>query len=413
MRTHELSVTTPGTSTAPPSRRRPPSWLWVPLTIFLTARLLSAGLLAWASRSQPSTGTLARAADPLRGYFVFRPTPDSPGYSGMLANWDGQWYRRIAEAGYPDVPPDGSAADGWTWAFPPGYPLLVRAVMRLTGLGFEATVTVLGVVLGGAAMVLLYRLLAPSAGGWLAGVAVAATSCFVSAPLLQVAYSEGLALLLVVGVLTLVRDERYALASVLVLALGMTRIVTLPLLVVVAVHVWSRWRAGRRWRPTQLAGIGVLAAACVVGMVLWSLVASLLEPDATGAHRAGRQASGFSYGLAGFFYRANPLAVLLLVALLVLVARVLGGTFAGRVPSEVRTWGWAYLGFLVLVVPPTPGYLRYLLLAFPLGLPLAGPDERPSRARVALVAVALLGLLVLQAWWVRDLYTVGETSLLP
>ncbi|HMN06987.1 MAG TPA: hypothetical protein PKD45_14815 [Flavobacteriales bacterium] len=67
---------------------------------------------------------------------------------------DAGWYQRIAEQGYPEMPP-GADLGHWRggdihqteWAFSPLYPLLVRGLMDMTGLAFAQIVLGLGLLL--------------------------------------------------------------------------------------------------------------------------------------------------------------------------------------------------------------------------------------------------------------------------
>ncbi|HVD23850.1 MAG TPA: hypothetical protein VNC23_12220, partial [Lapillicoccus sp.] len=66
---------------------------------------------------------------------IMYPTGEAPGYWVVMANWDGQWYQQIADVGYPNPLPldDTGHVDMNAWAFFPLYPMIVGALMRLTG----------------------------------------------------------------------------------------------------------------------------------------------------------------------------------------------------------------------------------------------------------------------------------------
>lgn len=119
-----------------------------PLTIFFVARAISGVMLAVGANRQ------AALDDASGGYKVTVPTPESPGYLGVVTNWDGQWYRAIAEHGYPAALPqvDGDVVPN-EWAFTPGYPLTVRAVMFLARIDFPLAATIVSLVCGATAMV--------------------------------------------------------------------------------------------------------------------------------------------------------------------------------------------------------------------------------------------------------------------
>ena len=61
-----------------------------------------------------------------------------PDYLQFAQFWDSGWYHTIATTGYPAVLPfiDGHVAAN-AWAFMPGYPFLVRALMEVTALPWE------------------------------------------------------------------------------------------------------------------------------------------------------------------------------------------------------------------------------------------------------------------------------------
>ena len=144
--------------------------------------------------------------------FIWRPAGPDPGYLTVLGNWDGQWYGEIATNGYPSELPreDGEVIPN-VWAFYPLFPYLVRLVMVLSHLPFEVAATLITMTAGAAAVLLLYRLVAPVGGHFNALTTVTALSFFPAAPVLQAAYADSLTLLLVVVCLTLLRDRRFPL----------------------------------------------------------------------------------------------------------------------------------------------------------------------------------------------------------
>jgi hypothetical protein len=91
--------------------------------------------------------------------------------------------------------------------------MMVRALMWATGLGFGVSATILNLLAGSVTMLLLYRLLEPYAGRFVAGSAVALLSTFVSAPVLQLAYKDGFALMLIVLAMLLIARHRYCTRS--------------------------------------------------------------------------------------------------------------------------------------------------------------------------------------------------------
>ena len=394
------------------TRDAPGRWYLVPLVVFALSRLVDTIFIALAARRQVAL-TATR-----QDYHVFDPTPASPGYSGVVANWDGQWYWRIATFGY-QVPAPGSAGERdalWAWAFPPGYPAVVRGVMSVTGLSFTWAASVVSVLAGAAAMVLMYRLVLRYAGRWLATVTVVLSCFFISAPLLQVAYSESLALLLLMAVLNLLADRRYAFAALCVVLLSVTRIVTLPLLLVVIAHGWARWRTeGAFWRTEKRAGffLALVGVTSVVGTVLWMLIAALFIGWEAGTKRSMNQRGAFQGWYRDVYEIFGPTGLILLVLFVVLLALNLL-TQRGRVwGPELRAWSFAYPLYLFWFTPLLPAVFRYLLLVPTLPVILLGIPKRATRYAVALVVLAVAGLLLAQYWYAGNILVVFTEGLRP
>ena len=346
-----------------------PLSIWLPLAIFALTRFYGFVVIALAALHQVA---LPSPAHP--GIYQFTAHPSSPGYLGLITNWDGQWYERIATIGYhlPAVgDPHGKDALQ-AFAFPPLFPVVIGAMMTVTGLSFAVCVTVVNLLAGAAAMVVMFALVERTAGRFAAGSAVLFTSCFVAAPLFQAAYSEAIALLLVCTVLLLIARRRYGWAVVAVILLSLTRLVTPPLAIVVLVHAAVRYR-GRAEDPirrSEMAGMTVLAVVSVSSVTLWSTIT-----------------------------KAITNGVALLVVLFVVVAiSPLTRTWG----VEVRTWFAIYPIFLFFVAGVHAGVFRYFLLAFPLALLLVGSPERqeiPRRRAILVVAVCVISL-ALQVPWV-------------
>jgi len=204
---------------------------------------------------------------------VYSPAPASPGYLTAITNWDGQWYLRIVQQGY-DVSAVTSYeqfAKAFALNQPPLFPMIIRAVMWATGLGFGAAATMVNLLVGSVTVLLLYRLIEPYAGRFVAGSAVALLCTFVSAPVLQLAYKDGLALMFIVLAMLLISRRRYWLAVLAILALSLTRQVTPPLAVVIAAHAWTRFR-NRQDPPIGRAEVIAMAAVFVTslaGLFAW------------------------------------------------------------------------------------------------------------------------------------------------
>jgi len=343
------------------------------------------------------------------GYTVYSPTPASPGYLTAITNWDGQWYLRIVEQGY-DVTALGDYQQ-WAKAFalnqPPLFPMTVRAVMWATGLGFGAAATVVNLLVGSVTVLLLYRLVEPYAGRFVAASAVALLCTFVSAPVLQLAYKDGLALMLIVLAMLLITRRRYWLAVVAILALAMTRQVTPPLALVLAAHAWTRFR-NRQDSPItrgEVAAITAVFVTSIAALFAWSTFVRLWLGHADADSGRGSPASIGRTGL-GWFGQADRLFGLTGVVVIAAFLVILVGLTYSRVTRswgpEMRAWLWGYPAFLMVGTTMHTGQLRYFLADFPLMLIIVGspPVHAWPKIRIALVTFACLVGLGLQWLWI-------------
>ncbi|WP_345714304.1 hypothetical protein, partial [Kineococcus glutinatus] len=324
-------------------------------------------------------------------------TGPDPGFVDLLGLWDAGWYRRIAEEGYPDavVRDDAGAPQQSALAFYPLFPLLVRLLMRVTGLPFVPLGAALALVLGAAAAVVVHRLLlealtaggagaARARGGAWAGVVLLCT--YPASPALQVAYTESLALLLLANFRLLLLRRHYLAAAGAALLLGLVRPVAAPLAGVVLVHLARRLlralrsappgRPGRlaRERPVswrQVAALGTLLAATAVAGLLWPAAAWWLtgERDAYLA-TMGAWSSGGRVRLLRPWWDVSRYLLGDVVGPLVLVAAVAGlvalvlSRAAAVLGPELRAWCLCYPVYLLLVLEPFTNLVRYLLLLF-------------------------------------------------
>jgi hypothetical protein len=363
----------------------------VPLAVFAATRLLSALALVLV-------------------------TPHGYSYLHAVTYWDGGWYRQVAEHGYPSVLPVHHGVVGQSgWAFYPLYPGLVRLLMT-TGLSYDLAAPAVSLVCGAAAMCLLHAMLRPTVGGFGAGMAVLALCVYPAAPAFLAAYTESLALLLVLGALWCLRARRYAGVLLLAVALSLTRPVVLPLCVPVALHAWARWRT-RREEPFPRREAAVVAAVAVLtaaSFALWPAVAALVtgRPDAyvvtaqawlpAGAHGWPSWPTSL---VTGQQVRTSTLG---LVALLLLAAVPLRRATRTWGP-ELRAWAVAYPLYLLVATRPTTSIVRYAMLAavpwWP--WPEVGWSVTSRRARAALVAVVTGVGFVLQVLWLRYCFVLG------
>lgn len=332
-------------------------------------------------------------------------------YLQIANNWDGTWYQRIAVEGYPHgLPLDSTGkVPQNAWAFYPLFPMTVRLVERV-GLSWTAAATVVSLLATAVAVVLLRslaaRLAGPRAGLW----TVAFLCFFPSALVLQLPYSEALAIMLLIAVFWCLQRGRYLTAVPLVLLIGLARPIAVPLAVVLAVHLaaeaWGMRGMPRSIAVRALAGPVLVCLAGGLAAVAWPLLVwwGTGVPD------------GYTRTMAAWRYPRpiEPVRPWIDTATLVLggnVGRIaLFGSLGalacwlvvqGRrvIGRDLAVWCAAYVAYLVAVLDSFSSLPRYLLPLFPLGTMLAATSR--SRAfRVAVtLASAVLGVIWMLAIW--------------
>ncbi len=378
------------------------------LAIYTAMRLFSTAVLVWIATSQQ---------DPS----IF--TGRNPRYFDVAAQWDGQWYQRIAVNGYPDRLPIGESGQVLQneWAFYPVFPYLARWVMTLTGWPFAVAGTVVATVLGYAAAVVIAGMLRERVGVGASLGAVALLAGFPAAPVLQVAYTESLALLLLGSVLWALLRRKWVLAGALALLTGLARPVALPLGLVALVAVLRRWRE-RHEAPVsraEWAAMVATLASCAVSGLLWPMIVwwrtgnSAAYPLTMSAWRRGEPLEPFKPTLevAQLVLGETRGPVLVALAIGLLCLAVLGPWAAG-LGAELRVWLLGYPLYLLAALEPWTSIYRYLMLLFPLFVIVLGAGWAPQDPRgvqprwvftLRLLVVVLL-FLGWQVWWTWELF---------
>jgi hypothetical protein len=388
-------------------------WAWPALLVFAATRALDAAFLAAGARDQVDLPSSSPA------YHVTFSTPSSPSYWQILSNWDGQWYRSIAEFGYPStLPTENGQVIQNEWAFFPAYPMLVRVVMTLTQLEFGPAASLVSLTSAGAAVLLLYRMLLNGGDRFLALGTVVCLCTFPTAPVLQVAYSESLALLLIVTSTVCLRERRYGWLVIALVCLSLARPLVLPFAAVVAVHWVVRWRQSPANPFPASERVKVAGVVFIAGLSagLWPAIAAIVTGD-TRAFTETQSAWPVNQGglMGNWLFSAErqpPPGIALFLALgLGVLAFSVSRPAARRWGLELRTWSVAYPLYLLIATRPGPSILRFLLLAIGPLWPLpdvASADESPFHRRVRwclLIGFALLGI-VGQYFWVTRVFTI-------
>ncbi|MCU1538868.1 MAG: putative integral rane protein [Humibacillus sp.] len=386
--------------------------VWFPFAVYGISRLwvLIAGIVLARHQIALPIGT--------PNIRVFYPSPESPGYLTVMSGWDGQWYRVIAEQGYPAVLPRAGwgGVDMNPWAFFPLFPLAVGGIMKVTGLPFEVVGPLFSTLLGFVAMHLLFRLVDRAVGRWEAIVAVTATSFYVAAAAFSASYTESAALLVVVTVLLLLRARRYGWVVVALLALSLTRNVVIAMVPVILAHAVVRWRQHDEGdRPVRFRwGMAALAAYAGALTFLWPTFVSFAT-DTPDAYNQTMLAWNIEtkvklYLWWGLLYDYWGIVGQLLGVLVVAAfAWFMLSRHSWRWGPEIWGWAGAYPAYILLVTSTTPSRVRYAMLAFPFTLVIAWFLKLQWWRRYRywlLLAIVLIGAW--QMWYWLEHYLVVE-----
>lgn len=323
----------------------------------------------------------------------------------VWADWDGDWYRRIAQSGY------GYARHGQqSIAFFPSYPLVVRLVAFLTG-----NVVVAGVLTtlaSGAAVAVLFgewlsdRLARPAAVASLLALLVYPYAFYLYGPM----YADALFLACAIGAFVALERGYPWVAG----ALGAVAVAARPIGIVLVVGLIARgWEltrsetaqpkakfaAGDRRRVLMAVSVSALGLAGYMGY-LWVTRGDALAfvSAEQGWHQSPGVSTWFKTALFTHVSRAQSIdTVLRLVAhpIVMIVALAL-------IPRVVKRFGRAYglYAALAILLPAVAtkdffGMGRYALAAFPC-FAAAGDliTTRPRVARLGLAASAAVLILV-------------------
>lgn len=356
--------------------------------------------------------------------------PAKPDYWSFVNIWDARWYGEALQNGYPEVlPTDGSGnVQENAWAFYALFPFLGRAVAGLTGLPPAFTLTLIAMVSGLGAALVIYRLFRLKALHRTALWATVFVATFPVSPVLQVPYAESLNLLLLAAALLLVVERRYLWAMPVVVLMCLSRPTGVPFAATVGLlflyRLWQAYSAGREpargeapggreaGQPElvphsgrQLGSLAGLTAVSGIGALLWPAIAWAVTGDIQAYTKTETVWRGhdlvpfkpwFDTGILLFGPVLGVLAPFLFVALFTLLmmcrpVRALG--------MELRLWCACYMGYLLLFLHPQTSTFRMLLPLFPLALSAAFISRsRAYRGTVVIMFVLLQIVWIVWLW---------------
>ncbi|TLM76055.1 hypothetical protein FDW81_00460 [Pseudarthrobacter sp. NamB4] len=386
----------------PAAVRRWPWWLQV-TAIYLGARLVSACIFMAAA--------LHQGPNP---WF-----PAKPDYWNFINIWDARWYGQVIANGYPSVlptDPAGSVQEN-TWAFYPLYPALAKGLSGLTGLSPAASLTMIAMLAGWAAALVVYVLFRHKASHPPALWGVAFFANFPVAAVLQVPYAESLSLLLLAAALLLVLRRQYWWAMPVVVLLCLSRPVGVPFAAMLGLiflhHVWERVGSGKAGRlplnGTHSTGdLVALAALTAVGGAMalawpataWAATGDIQAYTKTETAWRGHDLVPFKPWFdTGVDLFGPVLGVLAPFVFVALFGAMLFLPPVRQVGVELRLWCACYMGYLVVFLHPQTSTFRMLLPLFPLALGAALLSRsRAYRGTVVLMFVLLQIVWIVWLW---------------
>ncbi len=289
--------------------------------------------------------------------------------------FDGRWYLRLTEHGYPVRPLHAKS----TLGFFPLYPLVVRAVAWVCVMPVPQAALVTSIAGGLAAALLVQRLAAAWWGEQAARRAVLVVCLFPGSIVFSMAYSECLTIPLAVGCLLALRSRRWLIAGLLAglaTAVEPVALVLIPVCAAAAVAQvrslgWRDPAARRSVAAPLLAPLGIAGLA----VFLWTW---------TGTPFAAYLAQHY-----GWHQQSEPLALLALPVarhLLSQPAQLVPRIFAWNIWNGIL--GGVFLGFSVRALLRVRGELSVGALMLPAGIAALTlwSIMTPPNARMALVA---------------------------
>ncbi|MFG1602483.1 hypothetical protein [Actinoplanes sp. NPDC049265] len=329
-------------------------------------------------------------------YWLSAVADDGQSMGQHLLEWDGGWFERVATNGYPHgyTYGDNGALAANELAFFPVYPMLIRLVMAFGAGSGPAALAVAWLASAGAAVAL--HLLGTTLHGRRAGWALVAicTTAPVSV-VLSMAYSEGLFLALVAGMLVATHRQVWWAAGLLGLAASLTRPTGAAAAVALAVAAVMAFRR-HGWKPLVAAAV---ALAGVPAYLAW-VGLRVGEWDAWFKIQTAGWGTSFDAGASTVTFLGTTLSsadgwVPVSVALILLAALAAAGVaLAGRPWPPLAVYG---VLAMILVYGQAGFYHSKPRLLLPVLLTLmpavvAAARARPRVAVLSIVAWALFGL---------------------
>jgi hypothetical protein len=302
-----------------------------------------------------------------------------------LSNWDGLWYREVANRGYLDHVSYAQTTLGFFPLFPIAIWLIEPIIMVLTGENsiFAASVAGAGISMvgGGVAAYFIYKLATGWWGRETARKATALVIIFPGSVVFSMVYSEGLLLPLAAACMYALERRRWLLAGVLAGFATAVQPTGLALIPVCALSAALEWRR-QGWSMATLRRVIVAPVLSTVGVAAFALFLWFWTGSPLANYEAQHHGWSEKTDLLAIVHLASTLfdevsfhhfdrptinlnlvvgliGALLLIWMLMLMVRE-----RHRISIEALAWtaGISFLALTSEYVPPNP---RLLITAFP------------------------------------------------
>jgi hypothetical protein len=356
---------------------------------------------------------LTRAGQLLMLAWLGHVANDGVGLRGRLLVWDAGWFLRVATDGYPRSYTYDLAGrlQGNELAFFPVYPMLIRGVAALGVTPQNAAIAVSW--LASIAVAVALHLLGTTLYGRRAGWSLVAICC--SAPVsvvFSMAYSEGVFLALVAGMLVAAHRRVWWAAGLLGLAAALTRPTgaAAALALAVAALLALRDSRERAWQPLGAAALALAGVPAFLAWVGWRVG----DPAAWFRIQAAGWGTSFDYGTSTVKFLGQTLSegdgwIPVSVALILLAALVAAGVaLAGRPWPPLAVYG---LVAMVLVYGQAGFYHSKPRLLVPVLLTLLPAAAAAARARPRVAVLSIVAWAAFGLWYGAYLVAVWPYTL--
>ncbi len=302
-----------------------------------------------------------------------------------LANWDGLWYRALANQGYPHHVSFAQTNLGFFPLFSLAIFVVKQPLLLITSHDAIWCATVAGALISAAgglvATIMVNRL---AEGWWDRETAHRATILFIVFPgsvVFSMVYSEGLLLPLAAGCIWALERRRWVLAGILAgfgTAVQPVGLVLVPVCLLAALREWQRW--GWSVRPARRAFLAPILSLTGVGsfmVFLWAWTGNPLATyiaqhhgwsETTTPLSLWHMAQKLAHEIDFNHFNQPTINLNLIIGLIggVVLALGLGLVYLSRreISPEAILWtlAIAFLAYTSSNVPPLP---RMLITAFP------------------------------------------------